>query len=85
MTNPLAFDPNDLIQHIGEAMGLMLIALAEEHDAPIALLAAMQRAVQQCRDHPTLYSPETAALVRYAAASLEGRIAAVAAMRGAPN
>jgi hypothetical protein len=78
MTQAVEFDPNDPIQHIGEALGLIVVALAQEHDAPHALLAAMQRAVQQCNDHPAMYAPQTKALVHYAAQSLHGALEAAA-------
>ena len=70
----LTFDPNDLIQHIGEALALIVTAIAQEHDAPLQLLDAMHRAVEKCTDHPTMYSPVTKSLVRYAAKGLEGSI-----------
>lgn len=84
MEQPLAFAPNDPIQHIGEAMGLMLVALAQEHDAPHALLAAMQRAVRKCHDHPTVFAPQTRALLQHATQALDGALAA-AASRQSPN
>lgn len=66
----------DLVQQIGEALGLIVIAIAQEHDAPLQLLDAMQHAVAKCNEHQALFSPVTRDLVRYAAVSLEGAIQA---------
>lgn len=76
---------NDLVQQIGEALGLIVTAIAQEHDAPMQLLDAMNGVAEQCRSHPQLYSPVTQELVLHAAKGLEGAIQAAAAMRGAPN
>ena len=70
----LTFDPKDTIQHIGEALALIVTAIAQEHDAPLQLLDALQGAVRQCKAHPTMYSPVTRDLVQYAAQGLEGAI-----------
>jgi hypothetical protein len=80
----LSYDPNDPLQHIGEALGLLLVAIAQEHDNPLGLLDATQRAVQKCEEHPEMFAPQTKALVRYASKSLEGAIQA-AIDRTQPN
>lgn len=80
----LNYDPTDLVQHIGEALALIVTAIAQEHDEPLALLDALQRAEQKCIDHPSLYAPQTRALVRYAHKGLEGSIQA-AMSRSQPN
>jgi hypothetical protein len=72
----LKYDPQDIVQHIGEALALIVTAIAQEHDAPLQLLDAMQRAVEKCDDFPAMYSPVTKALVRYASKGLEGSILA---------
>jgi hypothetical protein len=80
----LAHDPNDPIQHIGEALALIVTAIAQEHDAPLQLLDAMQAAVRQCEDHRSMFAPQTLALVRYATKGLEGAIQAASDSRS-PN
>ena len=80
----LNFDPNDLVTQIGEALGLIVTAIAQEHDAPLQLLDAMHRAVQKCDDFPTMYSPLTKELVLHATKGLEGSVQA-AIDRQEPN
>ena len=72
----LTYDPNDLVQHIGEALALIMVAIAQEHDAPEPLLDAMRRAVAKCDDYPGMYSPVTRSLVCYAEQGLAGAIQA---------
>lgn len=77
----LTFDPNDSLQHIGEALALLLVAIAQHVDDPHGLLEAVQRAEQRCVEFPTMYAPQTRALVRYAHKGLEGALDADSARR----
>jgi polysaccharide pyruvyl transferase WcaK-like protein len=72
----LEYDPKNLISHIGEALGLLLVAIAQEHDAPDALLEAVTRAERKAEEHRQMYSPETTAMLRYARKSLESALEA---------
>lgn len=81
----LNFDPNDSTQHIGVALALIVIAIAQEHDAPLKLLDAMQRAVEKCDDYPAMFSPVTKLLVQHATKGLEGAIQAAAIGQTTPH
>lgn len=78
------YDPKDLLQHIGEALGLLLVAIAQEHDDPHALLDRVQAAEQKCLEFPAMYAPQTRLLLRFAGNALAGSLQA-ASDRNAPN
>lgn len=81
----LTYDPNDTLHHIGEALGLLLVAIAEQHDHPMDLLDSVQHAATHASENPTLYAPATRHLVLTAAKALEGSIAFAQTQRSAPN
>lgn len=77
----LNFDPNDPLQHIGEALALIVVAIAQHVEDPHGLLEAMQRAERKCVDFPANFAPQTRLLVRYAHKGLEGALDAAQADR----